>query len=111
MNPAAAATASDSAPSAAAAALAQRYGLVGRKALVTGGSRGIGRAIAEQLCSAGASVYLCALRGGELEDTVRELQGRGFDVQVRGLPPGGTVPAPAPARDLLVRSHWWKYRQ
>jgi glucose 1-dehydrogenase len=37
----------------------------GRKALVTGGSRGIGRAVAERLAAEGASVVITHLRDGE----------------------------------------------
>jgi hypothetical protein len=71
------------AAAAATAALAARFGLPGRRALVTGGSRGIGRAVAEQLAAAGASVYICALREPELGATIQELRSRGLDVQAR----------------------------
>ena len=45
--------------------------LSGRTALVTGGGRGIGRAIAIALAQAGAQVAVLARSRGELEETVR----------------------------------------
>ena len=50
--------------------------LDGRVALVTGGSRGIGRAIAERLGSRGAAL---AIVSRNPKDTVGELRGRGLD--------------------------------
>src|SRR5579859_147009 len=55
-------------------------GLRGRVAIVTGSSRGIGRAIASSLANEGARVVLNA-RGGEVLQTVAdELSARGADV-------------------------------
>ena len=54
--------------------------LTGRRALVTGAARGIGRAIAERLATAGASVTLSDLDGQTLSSTVDELRGSGLDV-------------------------------
>jgi 3-oxoacyl-[acyl-carrier protein] reductase len=51
--------------------------LSGKRAVVTGGSRGIGRAIALACAEAGAAVSICA-RGAETLDRVRdEIAGRG----------------------------------
>jgi 3-oxoacyl-[acyl-carrier protein] reductase len=49
-------------------------GLGGKAALVTGGSRGIGKAIAVALLREGASVALCARNGEALSQTVAELK-------------------------------------
>ena len=47
--------------------------LVGRHALVTGASRGIGRAIAQTLAIAGARVTLVARDVDALQDAAREI--------------------------------------
>ncbi len=48
-------------------------GLEGRRALVTGGSRGIGKAIAGSLASEGCRVAICARGEEELRQTAEEL--------------------------------------
>ncbi|MGI5329676.1 SDR family NAD(P)-dependent oxidoreductase [Actinomadura nitritigenes] len=53
------------------------FSLEGRTAVVTGGSSGIGRAIAVALARAGASVVVVARREPELAGTVRELESHG----------------------------------
>ncbi|GGR53229.1 gluconate 5-dehydrogenase [Streptomyces eurythermus] len=53
------------------------FALDGRVALVTGGSSGIGRAVAGALARAGASVVVVARRERELADTVAELTADG----------------------------------
>jgi gluconate 5-dehydrogenase len=57
--------------------LSELFSLDGRVALVTGGSSGIGRAIAGALARAGASVVVLARKEAELTATVEELTGDG----------------------------------
>jgi 3-oxoacyl-[acyl-carrier protein] reductase len=48
-------------------------GLAGRRAIVTGGSKGLGKAITAELMAEGASVVICSRHAGELEETAAEL--------------------------------------
>jgi NAD(P)-dependent dehydrogenase (short-subunit alcohol dehydrogenase family) len=52
-------------------------GLVGKKALVTGATRGIGRAIAETLLAEGAAVAICARNEEEVQNVIAELSQAG----------------------------------
>ena len=54
--------------------------LDGKVALVTGGGRGIGKAIAARLAGAGARVVIASRKLEVLEATARELSGRGGEV-------------------------------
>jgi NAD(P)-dependent dehydrogenase (short-subunit alcohol dehydrogenase family) len=54
--------------------------LTGKTALVTGGSKGIGRAVVEMLVDEGARVAFCARTKAGVETAEEELRGRGADV-------------------------------
>ena len=54
--------------------------MTGKTAIVTGGSRGIGKEIAEALAEAGASLMLCARRAEWLDETVQEFQAKKYNV-------------------------------
>ena len=52
-------------------------GLKGKKAIVTGGTRGIGRAIAEQFADEGADVAFCARNPKQVAATAKALEAKG----------------------------------
>jgi NAD(P)-dependent dehydrogenase (short-subunit alcohol dehydrogenase family) len=56
---------------------AQQFSLAGRKALVTGASRGIGRVIAEGLAAAGADVAIAARNTAALEGCAKAIRDLG----------------------------------
>jgi NAD(P)-dependent dehydrogenase (short-subunit alcohol dehydrogenase family) len=92
------------------------FDLAGRRALVTGGSSGIGAAMARALGLAGARVLLLARREAELEATARQLGAEGIaaDALVADL---ADVPAlraaarRAGAIDILVNAAGVNLRQ
>ena len=69
-------------------------GLTGRRAIVTGGSKGLGKAIAAELLAEGAAVAICSRHAGELEEAAAELRAAaGPDRQLLPLPCDVTDPA------------------
>ena len=59
------------------------FDLSGKTAIVTGGSRGIGKEMAEGLAEAGANLMLCARRAEWLDETVEEFRKLDFNVHGR----------------------------
>ncbi len=57
------------------------FDLTGRTAIVTGGSRGIGKEMAEALGEGGANLMLCARREEWLNETVEEFRAKGFKAE------------------------------
>ncbi len=53
-------------------------GLKGKRAVITGGSKGIGRAVADGFAMEGADVAICARNAGEVASTVAALKGQGI---------------------------------
>jgi gluconate 5-dehydrogenase len=57
------------------------FDLTGKTAIVTGGSRGLGKEMAEALGEAGANLMLCARRAEWLDPTIAEFRGRSFECE------------------------------
>ncbi|CAH2060165.1 unnamed protein product [Thlaspi arvense] len=57
-----------------------RWNLGGTTALVTGGSKGLGEAVVEELAMLGARVHTCARDQTQLQESLRKWQAKGFQV-------------------------------
>ena len=60
--------------------------LSGKTALVTGGGRGIGAAIALKLASLGATTIVCGRTLARLQHTAGQIRSAGGESEPRGLP-------------------------
>lgn len=69
-------------------------GLAGRRVIVTGGSKGIGKAIAAEFVAEGAAVVICSRHPGELATAAEELVG-----QAAGPGAGTVVAVPCDVTD------------
>jgi NAD(P)-dependent dehydrogenase (short-subunit alcohol dehydrogenase family) len=67
--------------------------LTSRRAIVTGGSKGLGKAIAAELLAEGASVVICSRHAGELAEAAAELGEAGGAERLAAMPCDVTDPA------------------
>lgn len=72
------------------------FDLSGKTAVITGSSRGIGRAIAERMAEHGANVVVSSRKAGPCEDVAAEINGRGGGRAI-------AVPANISSKDDLQR--------
>src|SRR2546430_16252670 len=75
----------------------QLFDLSGRVAIITGGSIGLGRQMAEALAEMGANVVLCARKKERCEEAAHELEKLGVKVLALGC----NVKDPASVQQLV----------
>ncbi len=80
------------------------WALTGRRALVTGGTKGIGQAIVQQFLSLGASVFIVARTDDTLQHQLTDYRQQGFDVD--GLAADLSLPGAAHQVIDAVKDRW-----
>ncbi len=95
---------------------AERFSLAGRRALITGASRGLGWEIAKAMAEAGARVHINGRDAGALDKRCRGMMGAGFEVSpalfdVTDIGAAETwLDAQAEAPDILVNNAGLRHR-
>lgn len=79
----------------------RQFELTGRTAIVTGGTKGLGRAMAEGLASAGADVVVTSRHGDEAESVAGEIAN---DYGVRAVGMGGDVATPDEVNAVIEKT-------
>ncbi len=87
------------------------FSLAGRVALVTGGSRGIGKMIAEGFIMQGAKVYISSRKHAECDAAAEELSKGGGTLGISALPQdafhGGGLPGAGRGGSARPASPTW----
>lgn len=80
------------------------WALTGQRALVTGGTKGIGQAIVQQFLSLGAAVFIVARTDETLQQQLTDYRQQGFEVD--GFAVDLSQPSVAASVIEVVRSRW-----
>ncbi|HEY3805115.1 MAG TPA: SDR family NAD(P)-dependent oxidoreductase [Kofleriaceae bacterium] len=78
--------------------------LVGKRALVTGGGRGIGAAVAKELAAAGARVVICGRKRTDLDALARDISGEAIACDLLDRAATDAMLAEVGAVDILVNN-------